>query len=136
MKDKKEIAIQFGRSLDNDDFNLTKKLLSQECKYFIGEEILIGPDDICHSYEQNMIEGRNKLDALDWGQSSIEAINDSEYYVHFIDYLTHKGKSYTHKCKQLLLINDEGLVDSIKHIDNKEEQRKLDNYYREVGLME
>lgn len=136
MKDKKEIAIQFGRSLDNDAFNLTKKLLCQECNYFIGEEILIGPDAICRSYEQNMIEGRNKLDELVWGQSHIETINNSAYYVHFTDYLTHKGKSHTHKCKQLLVINDEGLVASIKHIHNKEEQRKLDDYYREVGLME
>lgn len=136
MKDKKDIAIQFGQSLDNDDFNLTKNLLSQECKYFVGEEILIGPDAICNSYEQNMIEGRNKLDVLEWGKSRIESINDSEYYVHFTDYLTHKGKSYTHKCKQLLSINDKGLVDAIKHIHNKEEQSKLDNYYRDVGLME
>ncbi len=134
MKDNEEIAIQFGQSLDNDEFDLTKKLLSQECKYIIGDDVLIGPDDICSSYEQNMIEGRKKLDVLEWGKSSIESINDSEYYVHFIDYLTHKGKSYIHKCKQLLLINKDGRIASIKHIQDQEEQDRLDNYYKEVGL--
>jgi len=54
----KEKTIQFGQSLDNDEFELTKVLLSSECKYIIGDEVLIGPVDICNSYEQNMIEGR------------------------------------------------------------------------------
>lgn len=134
MKDKKEIAIQFGQSLDKDEFNLTWNLLSQECKYFNGEDVLIGPDDICSSYEQNMIEGRKKLDVLEWGKSRVESINDSEYYVHFTDYLTHKGKSYIHKCKQLLLINEEGQIVSIKHMHDHEEQERLDIYYKEVGL--
>ena len=135
MKGKKEIAIQFGQSLDNDEFNLTKNLLSQECKYIIGNEVIIGPDDIGHSYEQNMIEGRKKLDVLEWGQSCIEPINESEYYVHFTDFLTHKGRSYTHKCKQQLLINDEGKITLIKHIHDQEETDRLENYYKEVGLM-
>jgi hypothetical protein len=78
----KEIAIQFGQSLDNDDFNQTKKLLSQSCKYIIGDDTLVGPENICQSYEQNMIEGRKKLDVLEWGQSRIETIDNSEFYVH------------------------------------------------------
>jgi len=134
MKDKKEIAIQFGKSLDNDEFSLTKTLLSKACEYSIGDAILIGPNDICSSYEDNMIEGRKKLDVLEWGQSSIESINDSEYYVHFTDYLTHKGKSYIHKCKQLLSVNDKLKIVSIKHVHDQEEQENLDNYYRTVGL--
>lgn len=134
MKDKKEIAIQFGQSLDNDEFNLTKSLIGSECKYLIGDDVLIGPENICNSYEQNMIEGRKKLDILEWGKSSIESINDSEYYVHFTDFLTHKGKSYIHKCKQLLLINDERQIISIKHIPDQEEEDSLDYFYKEVGL--
>ena len=62
-----EIALQFGQSLDRDEFDLTMKLLSKDCKYIIGEDILIGPENICQSYEQNMIEGRKKLDILEWG---------------------------------------------------------------------
>jgi len=130
----KEIAMQFGESLDNDNFDATKKLLCQNCKYIIGDEVLIGPETICQSYEQNMLEGRKKLDVLEWGKSSIESINDSEYHVHFTDFLTHKGKSYTHKCKQKLFINDEGQIMSIEHIHDQEEQDRLDNYYKEVGL--
>jgi hypothetical protein len=130
----KEIAIQFGQSLDNDDFDRTKKLLSQSCKYIIGDDILVGPENICQSYEQNMIEGRKKLDVLEWGQSNVEPINESEFYVHFTDYLTHKGVKYTHRCKQKLHISKCGQIELIEHIHDQEEQNRLDEYYRGVGL--
>jgi len=134
MKEKKEIAVQFGRSLDHDDFDKTRQLLSKDCKYFIGHDVLTGPEDICRSYEQNMIEGRKKLDVLEWGISNVEPINQTEYYVHFTDYLTHKGKSYIHKCKQRLVISDQGKIILIEHIHNQEEQDRLDDFYRNVGL--
>jgi hypothetical protein len=130
----KEIAIQFGQSLDNDDFNQTKKLLSQSCKYIIGDDTLVGPENICQSYEQNMIEGRKKLDVLEWGQSRIETIDNSEFYVHFTDYLTHKGVKYTHRCKQKLRMNEDGLINRIEHIHDQEEQNRLNEYYKRVGL--
>jgi hypothetical protein len=130
----KEIAIQFGQSLDKDEFDIMKKLLSRDCEYIIGEEILIGPEVICQSYEQNMIDGREKLDILEWGQSRIEPINTSKFYVHFTDYLTHKEEKYTHRCKQKLSINEDGLISRIEHIHDQEEQDRLDAYYKGVGL--
>lgn len=129
-----EIATEFGRSLDMDEFEQTKELLSTDCCYDIGDETLIGPERICGSYEQNMIDGRKKLDELEWGKSHIEELGDSSFYVHFTDYLTHKGQKHTHRCKQLLKVNESYKIYSIKHIHNQEEQNKLDNYYRSVGL--
>ena len=130
----KKVAIQFGQSLDKDEFDLTIKLLSQDCKYFIGEDILIGPENICQSYKQNMIEGRKKMDILEWGQSKIEPITDSEFYVHFTDYLTHKNEKYTHRCKQKLQMNEDGLISRIQHIHDQEEEDRLNAYYKGVGL--
>ena len=129
-----KIATQFGNSLDQDDFETTKELLSQNCEYTIGSDILIGPTEICNSYEQNMIEGRKKLDKLEWGESQIEKISDNEYYVHFTDYLTHKGIDYTHRCKQKLTINSIGKITKINHIDNPEEAKRLNEYYIKVGI--
>ncbi|WP_299890005.1 hypothetical protein [uncultured Lacinutrix sp.] len=108
--------------------------MSQDCNYFIGEDVLIGPEKICQSYEQNMIEGRQKLDNLEWGQSEIEPLKSNEFYVHFTDYLTHKGIKHTHRCKQKLFINEHGLIQRIEHIHNQEEQDKLNAYYKSVGL--
>ena len=128
-----EIARIFGNSLDQDDFETTKKLLSPNCRYQIGDEVLIGPEAICNSYEENMIEGRKKLDKLEWGKSEIEPINESEFFVHFTDYLSHKGIDFTHRCKQKLVIQDQKIV-SIELIDDAEEQDKLTVFYRKVGL--
>jgi len=136
MMDMIEIAIQFGQSLDRDEFHLTQQLLSEHCEYTIGEDTLIGPESICQSYEQNMIAGRKKLDVLEWGQSVFETISDNEFYVHFTDYLTHKEKSYTHRCKQKLTLNENGKITHIEHIHDQEEQDRLDHFYREVGLKE
>jgi len=102
----RERAIRFGRLLDADEFELVAELLSAECKYFIGDEVLVGPEAICKSYESNMIEGRKKLDKLVWGESRIEPINDGQFYVHFTDHLTHKNKTHTHRCRQKLSINE------------------------------
>ena len=129
----KEIAEKFGTSLDNDQFEITKETLSHDCKYMIGENIIIGPENICNSYEQNMIEGRRKLDKLEWGESSIEAINNSKFFVHFTDFLTHKGINFTHRCKQKLVIHDYKIV-LIEHVEDREEQRSLDEFYKKVGL--
>ncbi|MFK7947140.1 MAG: hypothetical protein AB8G11_06110 [Saprospiraceae bacterium] len=133
-KQMKTIATNFGTSLDNDDFETTKMLLSVDCEYFIGDTTLTGPEAIAGSYEANMIEGRNKMDKLEWGKSEIETISDTEYFVHFTDYLTHKGETYIHRCKQKVSVNDDGKIFKIVHISNAEEQQKLKAFYKRVGI--
>jgi len=130
----RETAEKFGQSLDNDDFDLAIELISDDCKYVIGSSTLIGPVKICNSYEQNMIDGRNKLDGLEWGKSRIESISNSEFYVHFTDYLTHKKVKYVHRCKQKLTIDTNGKITNIKHVEDKDEQDRLSRFYAEVGL--
>ncbi|MEO1262809.1 MAG: hypothetical protein AAFZ15_28635 [Bacteroidota bacterium] len=134
MKTNTEIAVQFGQSLDEDNFVATAKLLSPTCIYVIGEKRLNGPSEIVGSYEQNMIEGRKKLDKLEWGKSMAEKINEQEYLIHFTDYLTHKGLSYTHRCTQKIRI-ELGVISHIFHIENKEEQKKLNDFYLKVGIL-
>ena len=128
-----EIAQAFGTSLDNDDFEKTKTLLSERCAYTIGDETLIGPLAICKSYEDNMIAGRKKLDKLEWGESRIESLGDNQFFVHFTDYLEHKGKAYTHRCKQRLTISG-SKIEKIEHMDDPDEQARLTTYYQGVGL--
>jgi hypothetical protein len=134
MTDNKRTAIHFGQSLDRDDFELTKTFLAPDCKYFIGDDVLHGPEKICRSYEENMLEGRKKLDELVWGASFVEPINPKEFYIHFTDYLTHKGEKFTFRCRQKLLFNEAGKIAKIEHIHNQQEQDMLDDFYRKVGL--
>ncbi len=132
---RENIAKQFGDALDHDNFEVVSKLLSAQCEYYIGDRTLSGREEICQSYEQNMKEGRVKLDKLEWGKSKAESISESECFVHFTDYLTHKGISYIHRCTQKLTIDHKGQIIRIDHLEDKEEQRKLKNFYRSVDLM-
>ena len=62
-----QIAEEFGKALDQDNFEQLKKLLAPQCTYCIGDIELIGPEAIASPYEQNMLEGRETLDELAWG---------------------------------------------------------------------
>jgi len=128
------IAILFGNSLDRDDYATTRSLLSKDCEYVIGEKIILGPEQISKSYEDNMIEGRKKLNKLEWGQSEIEDLSDTEFFVHFTDYLTHNDKKYIHRCKQKLTVGPNNKIVQIEHISDPVEQEKLNTYYKSVGL--
>ena len=133
-KSKIDIAKEFGQSLDADQFERTASVLEHNCEYIIGDDKLKGPEKICNSYEQNMLAGRKKLDRLEWGKSRIEELSESEFYVHFIDYLTHKGTRYTHRCKQKIFINEENRIYKIEHINDPREKERLNSYYDSVGL--
>lgn len=128
------VAAAFGSALDKDDFKAAALLLADDCLYYIGTEKLEGPEAICASYESNMLEGRVKFDKLEWGESRVEAIDDESCYVHFTDYLGHKGQEYTHRCKQRIQLNESGLIWQIEHIHDKAEHERLQNFYRSVGL--
>ena len=129
-----QIAIKFGESLDADDFKTTKSLLSENCEYVIGEDTLFGPDAITRSYEDNMIKGRKKLDKLEWGKSTVEEIGDNEYFVHFTDYLTHKGHSHIHRCRQKLFLEGDK-ISRIVHVEDPEQKELLKGFYKKVGLL-
>ena len=129
-----QVAADFGTALDKDDFEYVKTLLTTDCQYFIGDTTLVGKNAIADSYEVNMIEGRNKMDKLEWGKSKIEIISETEYFVHFTDYLTHKGEKHVHHCKQKVSINTNGKIFKIVHINDAEEQQKLNAFYKRVGI--
>ena len=130
----KTIAIAFATSLDNDDFDNAKSLLSRDCVYHIGSDKIVGPEAICRLYEQNMLEGRKKLDSLVWGKSEVEQIGENAFCIHFTDYLTHQSIAFTYRCRQHIRFGDDGAIILIEHIDDPAETGRLDAFYRRVGL--
>ena len=74
------------------------------------------------------------MDELVWGKSRIEQVDDQNYNVHFTDYLKHKRVAYTHRCAQRVTVDSESKISVIRHIDDQDEQERLDTYYRSVGL--
>ena len=129
-----QIAEDFGRALDHDDFDTLKELLDPECVYRIGSQELIGPEAIANSYEQNMIEGRKTLDELLWGESGVEEVGAREFIVHFTDHLKHKGQSFIHRCQQRVVVGGNKLIVNISHVANESEEVRLKEFMNRVGL--
>lgn len=131
---RKTTAKLFGRYLDEDNYEAVKALITENCKYEIGAQTIYGKDDIVNLYEENMKEGKKKLDELIWGKSDVKQLNEKEYEVYFSDYLKHKGIEHNYKCKQKLSINDNGLIEQIVHIELANEKELLQAFYKKVGL--
>ena len=127
-------AVQFGTSLDNDDYKTTLSTLTPDCIYDMGSETLTGAEAIVNSYEQNMLAGRKKMDKLEWGNSYVDQISDSEYIVNFTDYLYHAGEKFTFQCQQRLFINQEQKIYKIEHIHDPNAWQDLQDWYRSVGI--
>ncbi|MDG2012085.1 MAG: hypothetical protein P8J33_01175 [Pirellulaceae bacterium] len=129
-----QIAEEFGKALDQDNFEQLKKLLAPQCTYCIGDIELIGPEAIASSYEQNMLQGRETLDELAWGESGIQKVDENEFILHFTDHLKHRGQSFIHRCQQRIVVGEDKTIVEISHIANDDETHKLNEFYKKVGL--
>lgn len=125
----------FGTALDNDDFAIAKTVIADDCEYNIGEQTLIGPDEICGLYEKNSKEGHQKFDKMVWGECKIEKLTDHQFFVHFEDFLTKNGITHTYRCKQKLTLNEAGKIMLIEHHEIPEERAQLNAFYKKVGLL-
>jgi len=125
---KQHIAQSFGTLLDQDDFEGFKKLLAADCVYHIHEDILHGGDEIAGLYEQNMKAGKKKFDKLEWGECSITALSEDQFMVHFSDFITHGGQTHNYKCNQIISINDDLVVTTIKHQEIPGEREAFEQY--------
>lgn len=134
MRSKSSVAKQFGEYLDEDNFEQFKLLLSVDCNYEIGGQVLNTPETIAGLYEQNLKEGKEKFDELIWGKSRVEQVSENQFDIFFSDFLKHKGVTHNYKCKQRILINADGLVEEIIHLELPGEKEALQRYYEQVGL--
>ena len=132
----KRIAVDFGRALDQDNFSLVASLVDEACIYELGDDWVIGPQDIAASYEKNMLEGRAKLDELVWGESGIEEVSDrdDQFIIHFTDHIKHQGQSFIHRCQQRVTVNKKLKIARIVHIDNEAESERLREFFKRVGV--
>lgn len=134
MHSKKETAIQFGKYLDEDEFELAKTLVASTCQYEINGQILIGKDKIIDLYKTNMEAGKQKFDELIWGKSDVNTLSEMEYEIYFSDFLKHNGIEHNYKCKQKITINTNGLIEKIVHIELPGEKEKFLDFLKTVGL--
>ena len=66
--------------------------------------------------------------------TTVESIDNYNFYVHFTDHLGHKGIEHTYRCKQKVMVNSEGMITHIYHLEDKEQRNSLNKFYKKVGL--
>jgi hypothetical protein len=129
----KPIAERFARALDHDDFETARSLLGNDCSYIIRDEQHAGPEAIIASYRAASAWAIANLDRIEY-DSSVEALDDRRCAITFVDRITHRGESLEHRCRQVVTIDDDGLIHSIVRIDLPGERDAVEAFFTRVGL--
>lgn len=120
------IGESFARSLDRDDYEAIRPLLSENCCYTVKGETLEGPDQIIASYRKNGEAARLRIEKIVY-ESEVKASSAGGVEITFIDKLSHAGKQHTYRCRQALAIED-GLIIGIRHQEIPGEQEELEDF--------
>ena len=126
-------ARRFARSLDEEDYETTRSLLSPACVYEIGGRRHDGVEAILASYRAAADWVNANLDSVRY-ESSVRAGADGGAVVDFVDHLEHGGRRLTHRCEQHLAFDGAGRIVSIRHVDPPGEAEAVRRFLDEAGL--
>ena len=123
---------QFAKALDAEDYDAAIALLADDCVYQLRGETHNGPVAIIDSYRGHGDDARDEFDSIQY-ESVIEPGSQTRYTIRFIDHLTHDGERFTFECRQVVDVNDAGLIVSIEHIDLPGQRKALEDFRRRVA---
>ncbi len=120
-----EIVRRFALSLDEEDYDAARALLSDGCVYVIRGETYEGPEAIVATYEGNG-EAAKSFDEISYG-SSVRGGEDGWIVIEFWDELVHRGEHLRHVCEQWARV-DRGVIVRIEHRDLEGERERLEAF--------
>ena len=118
-----EVAHEFARALDAEDYESARKWLAPDCIYEFRDETIQGADAILSSYSENGASGRGRFDTTLF-ESSVSEIEGGAR-IDYPDIVTLAGDPHRHRCAQTGEFDDSGLVTRIRHIDIEGEREAL-----------
>lgn len=123
---------RFAKSLDAEDYETAIALLADDCVYELRGETHRGPAAIIASYRGHGDDASDEFDKIEY-ESVIEAESETRHTIRFIDHLTHNGERFTFECRQVIDLNDAGLITAIEHIDLPGQREALEEFRRRMG---
>ena len=123
----------FGRALDECNFNEAGRFLSRRCRYLTNQTELMGPGEILRSYARNAKWAAETLERVVY-ESKLEQKSAQTFDVLFMDRIFHAGLEHTFRCHQLLFVNDSGEFEQILHEDISGEQAALKEFFERCGI--
>lgn len=124
---------RFAISLDQEDYDETRRCLDPDCVYVIRDATHRGPEAIVASYQGNGDWASENIDRIEY-ESQVEADGTEAALIIFYDHLTHGGRKLSHRCHQWCHVGPRG-IDRIEHRDLPGEKEALDAFKRETGLI-
>jgi len=124
---------ELAAALDRDDFGAAALFLAEDCEYHVRGEVTRGRAAILASYRASSEWGRAHLDGVVY-ESEVEAPRGAEVGVRFSDHLTAGDRRFTHRCRQVFTVSDQGLVIRIEHHDLPGEPEALKAFFDSCGI--
>jgi len=122
-----EIVKQFAESLDAEDYQTSRALLSEQCEYTCREKLYCGPVAIIETYREAGNTASCEFETIEY-ESSVSSVTDHAALIHFKDHLSHQGQRLTFECHQLVEIDEEGMITRIEHRDLPGQREALNEF--------
>lgn len=126
-------ARRFAEALDRDDFESAAGLLSAHCVYEARAGRFTGASAVVGSYREASDWVKCHLESVSY-TSHVEAMDGAQAAVLFVDHIGHLGRSHTYRCRQILTIGPNGLIDKIQHMELPGEREALSGFLASVSL--
>lgn len=129
-----EVARQFARAIDVEDYRAAGKLLAGACIYAFRGRRMVGRDKILDSFAQSEEWTKRTFDEV-CHDNSVQLVSETMVRVRYIDDVTCDEQRLHHQSEQLLEVDPErGVITHITHVDLPGETQKLDLFMRRCGL--
>jgi hypothetical protein len=127
-----QIAQEFAALMDQNRFEEAVRLLSDDCKYFIGSQVLVGPEQIAASYSANYESASKRLDEIIF-LSEIVELDQLRFRLCYLDRIRKGSVWHEHRCEQIIKFQGKQIAE-IRHVDLPGELDALQEFYSRVGL--
>jgi hypothetical protein len=122
-----EHAVELAKALDAEDYDGAARHLTQSCTYEFRGRVIEGAEAIIATYRAAGEQARDRFDTIRY-ESSVSPIGTTGVRVEYVDIVTLAGDTHSHRCVQELLLDKEGLVSHIRHIDIEGELETLQRF--------
>jgi hypothetical protein len=126
-----DVGRRFATALDAEDYSAATALLADNCIYHSRSETFLGPSAIVASYQGIGATARDQFDAIDY-TSAIAAAGPGEAVIEFTDSLQHAGRRHVYRCRQLIRVDEHGVIVEITHQELPGERKRLEEFLNEV----
>ena len=127
-------AIAFAKALDQNQLAAAEQMLAEHCVYEAPDGIHRGRAAIIAAYGKSADWGEANLDEVRY-ESSVDPQSERGFRIHFVDHIRKGPHEHTHRCAQVVTLDDEGKIVRIVHEHIAGEPEALKAFWDQAGLV-